>query len=125
MLCLDNHCVLVQEFITMNEEYRLTADCAKFETEWLPGKSTDDSRQRRRLEKIDKLVTALKEHYLLAKAHYSATGGEILCRPTQADLAMRAGTTQDSVSRCLKDEKAVILRTLWNNAENPKAIMNS
>jgi hypothetical protein len=109
----------------LDENYTIQFDLEKIEAIIQPEVKSDTVRQRRRVVKIDLLTTAMKEHYRIAKDYYYSSGGEILPRPTQVELAERVGTTQDVVSRCLKDDKAVVLRTLWENAENLKVILNS
>lgn len=76
-----------------------------------------------RVAKIEKLVTEMKEHYRRSKDHYY-THGNILPRPTQADLARLTGLRQDDVSRCLHDQDAIILQHLWKHANNLEAILN-
>lgn len=120
-----NPCYSFANLCTMDEDCRLTADMKSVEADLEPATAAHKSKAKSRLEKIDKLVTVMKEHYFLAKAHYRATGGEVLRRPTWAELAKRAEINEMDISRCLKDETAVVLRTLWNSAENPNAILNT
>jgi hypothetical protein len=108
----------------MDEACRLSVDLTLIESELEPVSETP-KRQRRRVIKIDQLVSEMKKHYQEAKDYYYASGGDILSRPTQEELAKRIGASQTIVSRCLKDKKAIILQTLWNNAENLEAILNS
>jgi hypothetical protein len=123
-IVLPNRGIAWDEVTSLDENYVIQFDMEQIEAVLTLEGQTRRSNAKSRLEKIDRLTTAMKEHYFLAKAHYQTTGGEILHRPTQAELAERAGTTPVVVTRCLRDEKAVILRTLWDNAENPNAIMN-
>jgi hypothetical protein len=124
-IVLSNQSIAWDTVSSLNEDYSVQLDLEKIEAVLEPDVKADAVRQRRRVEKIDRLVSAMKEHYQTAKDYYYASGGEILRRPTQADLAKRIGTGQDIVSRCLKDDKAVLLKTLWNNAENPRAFLDS
>jgi len=121
---LTNPCFAVESIGSMDKSFNLTIDMNPIEVELEPVVNDGDFRQRRRVEKIDRLITALKEHYQLAKDHYYSSEGDILRRPTQADLAKQINTSQDVVSRCLADRKAIVLRTLWDNAENLQAILN-
>jgi hypothetical protein len=112
----------------LDENYTIQFDREKIEAVLQPEvKNKIDSPTRRgsREAKITRLVDELKEHYHLAKEHYYATDGDILRRPTQEELAKRIGTSQDIVSRCIRDENAIVLRTLWKNAENLKEILDS
>ncbi|MDR1962377.1 MAG: helix-turn-helix domain-containing protein [Planctomycetaceae bacterium] len=122
--CLPNRCFPIEEIGTLDDSLRLTIDMTSIDAELEPVED-EPKRQRRRLVKIDQLIAELKKHYQEAKDYYYVSGGEILPRPTQQELAKRIGTSQDVVSRCLKDEKGVVLRTLWENAENLGAILNS
>ncbi|GHT28697.1 hypothetical protein FACS18942_09330 [Planctomycetales bacterium] len=125
LLLPENRVFNVQQYCSMDYECQLTFDMKPITDDLVQTETAEKKPQTRRLEKIDRLTTVMKEHYSLAKEYYGSTDGQILRRPTQAELAKRIGTSQDVVSRCLNDEKAVVLRTLWNNAENVKAILGS
>jgi hypothetical protein len=127
MLCLDNHCVLVQEFITMNEEYRLTADWSKVEAALEPleqGQKRPRVKRGNRAANIEKLIAEMKEHYRTSKSNYYATGS-LLPRPTQEEMAIRAGIGQRDVSRCLADPDATLLKLLWKQADDISAVLKS
>jgi hypothetical protein len=127
MLCLNNHCVPVQEFITMDDEYRLTADWSKVEAELEPAEQ-EQKRPRvkrgNRAANIEKLITEMKEHYRASKSNYYATGS-LLPRPTQEEIATRAGIGQRDVSRCLADPDAMLLKLLWKQADDISAVLKS
>jgi hypothetical protein len=76
-----------------------------------------------RLAKIEKLVAELKEHFRRSRDHYYSVG-DLLPRPTQADLARLTGLRQDDVSRCLQDKDALILQHLWKHSDALEAILN-
>jgi len=120
----DNRVFYTAKYCSMDFDCRLSFDMQPIENDLSQSEVADKKPQTRRLEKIDRLITAMKEHFQIARDFYYSNG-TLLRRPTQADLAKRTGTSQDVVSRCLADEKAVVLRTLWNNAENLEAILNS
>jgi hypothetical protein len=76
-----------------------------------------------RTAKIDRLVREVKEHLLAARDHAhsseAATGTPaLLPRPTQKELAKRAGVSPIDVSRCLRDDAANELRVLWTTAQD-------
>ncbi len=79
-----------------------------------------NAKQRRRLDKIDKLTEILKE-FVVRNLDYiretSQRGNvDVLPRPTQAFLARASGMSQQEVSLCLKDnEKGMTLRFIWEN----------
>jgi hypothetical protein len=112
----------------LDENYTIQFDLEKIEAIIQPEvkpKIDLPTRRGSREVKITRLVDELKEHYHLAKDHYYASDGDILPRPTQEELAKRTGICQGVVSRCLKDKSAIVLSTLWKNAENIEAILNS
>jgi hypothetical protein len=74
-----------------------------------------------RAGKIEALVREIAEHLRAARDHAFTTRDtlgtpELLPRPSQQDLAKRAGLTETDVSRCLKDPAARELRLLWETA---------
>lgn len=122
-IALPNRGIAWDDVSSLSENYSIQLDLEKIEAILVPPEPVRRSCAKSRLEKIDRLVTVMKDHYLLAKSHYLATKGEILRRPTQVELAERAETTPVVVTRCLRDKKAVLLKTLWENAENSAAII--
>jgi hypothetical protein len=115
----------IKQFCTMDDDCNIKANMQYLDADWQATETGYKSQSKSRLEKIDRLIDAMKRHYIIARSHYYATGGEILRRPTWAELAKQAGVNEMDISRCLKDKKAVIFQTLWTNAENLKAILNS
>ena len=123
----DNLCFSAESIASFDEEYRLSVAMSQIETELEPiteSRTKTAARRGNRATNIEKLVAEMKEHYRTSRDHYYAVG-DILPRPTQAELAKRIGTRQDDVSRCLNDSSAVLLQTLWNNAEDIRAILQS
>lgn len=86
------------------------------------------SRRSQRAANIERLEKAMGDHLLSAKKHaYSLReqGQEmvLLPRPEQQFLAAQLGMTTASVSRCLNDPKAMMLRMLWEAAESLEAVL--
>ena len=105
----------------------LTVDLEKIEAMIEPESTVPSKpvvRRGQRTANIEKLVAELKEHYRTSRDHYYAVG-DLLPRPTQTELAKRIGIRQDDVSRCLSDPGAVLLQTLWKNAEDIRAVLQS
>jgi hypothetical protein len=121
--CLPNHCFTVETLGMMDESFRLSIDMTSIDAE-LETTTSEVKHQRRRINKIDQLTTEMRKHYQAAKDYYYASGGQLLPRPTQKDLAKLIGKSQDVVSRCLHDKKATVLRMLWDNADNPEMVLN-
>ena len=127
-IVLSNRGIAWDSVSWLDENYSIQLDMEKVEAVIQPEvKNKIDSPNRRgsREVKITRLVDELKEYYRLAKDHYYASGGDILPRPTQEELAKRTGICQGVVSRCLKDKSAIVLSTLWKNAEHIEAILDS
>lgn len=126
-LGLGNFCVSLDSLGRMDEAYRVSVDMTLIEAELEPVEE-EPKRQRakrgNRAANIEKLIAEMKEHYRASRDHYYATG-QLLPRPTQGELAKRIGTRQDDVSRCLADPDAVVLKLLWNQAEDIRAVLNS
>jgi DNA-directed RNA polymerase specialized sigma subunit len=117
-LGLNNYCVAVQDFITMDEKYRLTADWSKVELDPLPSAKTKPAAKRGdRAVNIEKLIVELKEHCKAAKSNYEATQKTLPCL-TQKEIAKRVGISQREVSRCLNDPNADLLNLYWKQAKN-------
>ncbi len=79
------------------------------------------TRRATRAADIDKLTQALRDHLRAARDHaWTAIKAnkepELLPRPSQKQLALQLGLTPSAVSRCLNDETAIELRTLWTAA---------
>jgi len=126
-IALSNRGIVLKEVTRLDENYTIHVDTEKIEAIIEPDKPDSNkpvARRGNRTAHIEKLVAELKEHYRTSRDHYYAVG-EILPRPTQAELAKRIGTRQDDVSRCLNDPGAILLRTLWKNAEDIRAILQS
>jgi len=126
-IVLPNRGIVLREVTRLDETYTIHFDTEKIEAIIEPEKSATDKptvRRGNRTANIEKLVAELKEHYRTSRDHYYAVG-DILPRPTQAELARRIGTRQDDVSRCLNDSGAVLLQTLWKSADDVRAILQS
>lgn len=97
----------------------------------LPTNFRNKQKPRRRSQRaanIEKLEKAIGDHLLSAKKHaYSLReqGRELvlLPRPEQQFLAAQLGMTTTTVSRCLNDPKAKVLRMLWEAAESLEAVL--
>lgn len=123
-----NRCIAFSGVSSLDSDYRVVFDMETIKAIIEPEKREKPKSLNRRGDRsvnIEKLVAELKEHYRRAKDHYYNSDGEILPRPTQGDLAKRIGIRQDAVSRCLNDPEAILLQTLWKNAEDIRAILNS
>jgi len=124
-IALSNRGIVLKEVTRLDENYTIHVDTEKIEAIIEPDKSASNkpvARRGNRTAHIEKLVAELKEHYRTSRDNYYAVG-ELLPRPTQAELAKRIGTRQDDVSRCLNDPGAILLRTLWKNAEDIRAVI--
>lgn len=122
-----NRCISIYSVTSLDPKYRVVFDKESIEAMIEPEnteKPKTAPRRGNRSANIEKLVVEMKEHYRRAKDHYFSSDGVILPRPTQGELAKLVGIRQDSVSRCLNDPDAVLLRTLWKNAEDIRAILN-
>ena len=86
------------------------------------------ARRSQRAANIEKLEKAIGDHIHSVKKHaYSLKerGREpaLLPRPEQQFLAAQLGMTTTTVSRCLNDPKAKMLRMLWETAESLEAVL--
>ena len=123
-----NRCISLYNVTSLDLKYRVVFDMATIEAIIEPEnrkKPKPIVQRGKRSVNIEKLIAEMKEHYRRAKDHYFNSDGDILPRPTQEELASRVGIRQDSVSRCLNDPNAHLLRALWKNAEDIRAILNS
>ena len=122
----DNLCFSAESVAAFDEEYRLSVAMPLIEAELEPA---DKPRKRlvmkrgNRTANIEKLVAEMKELCRSSKDHYY-THGQLLPRPTQAELARRVGLRQNEVSRCIADPDATILQLLWQECENEKYVLN-
>ena len=126
-IVLPNRGIAFDEVSSLDENYQIRWDLEKINAMIEPEvkqKIEPVSRRGSREAKITRLVEELKLHYKTAKDHFIRTE-EVLPRPSQTELANRTGISQNVISRCLQDKNAVVLRTLWDNAENIRAVMNS
>ena len=127
-IVLPNRGIVLKEVTRLDENYTIHFDTEKIEAIITPEekpKTKSSTRRGNRSVNIEKLIAELKEHYRRAKDHYFNSNGEILRRPTQAELARLLQIRQNDVSRCLNDPDAVLLQTLWKNAEDIRFILNS
>lgn len=81
-----------------------------------------------RAANIEKLEKELEKHLLAARDHAHSLRDRdrepaLLPRPTQKELARRTGLTQPDVSRCLRDQRAKVLKILWETAESLDEVM--
>tara|TARA_R110002020_G_scaffold273937_2_gene489141 strand:- start:33 stop:992 length:960 start_codon:yes stop_codon:yes gene_type:complete len=78
-------------------------------------------------KKVERLKTALTKLLVDARDYHLSTKytgtAKMLQRPTQKDLANITKLSESDVSRYLKDEKNVELRTLWETLGDPEAIL--
>ena len=86
------------------------------------------TRRGMRAANIEKLEKVLENHLLAARDHAQSLRDcnqepALLPRPTQKELAHQTGLTQSDVSRCLKDERAKVLRILWETADSLEEVM--
>ena len=85
------------------------------------------SHQRKRTTKIDMLTRELKEFVKTARAHAkehcSDEDFRPLERPTLTELSQRTGIPKSTISRCLKDEEATVLRVLWERLDDPWGVV--
>lgn len=118
--------------IALEAVLSLGSDVLEFDTSYVEARLADagllDAPARKpprkraeRAGKIEALVRELAEHLRAARDHAFTTRDtlgtpELLPRPSQQDLAKRAGLTETDVSRCLKDPAARELRLLWETA---------
>lgn len=118
--------------IALEAVLSLGTDCPEFDTSYVEARLFDagllDAPARKpprkraeRAGKIEALVREIAEHLRAARDHAFTTRDtlgtpELLPRPSQQDLAKRAGLTETDVSRCLKDPAARELRLLWETA---------
>ncbi len=91
-------------------------------------RKTPPKRRESRLGDIDALVKEMVEHLRAARDHAvnarDLTGTPVLLpRPTQQEIGKRASVSESSVSRCLKDKNAALLRKLWAMADDLDAII--
>ena len=93
-----------------------------------PKSKARPKRRESRLGDIDALVQEMIEHLRTARDHAvttrDLTGTPVLLpRPTQQEVGKRASVTESSVSRCLKDKNAALLRRLWAMAADLDAVL--
>jgi hypothetical protein len=125
---LKNRCVFLQDVSQLDENYFVKFDVGKIESLIEPepaAVSKPVSKRASRSSNIELLTLEMKEHYRRSRDHYYNSDCQLLPRPSQSDLARQLGVRQDVVSRCLNDPNATILKFLWDNAENPKAILKN
>ena len=122
-IVLPNRGIAFDEISSLDENYQIQWDLEKINAAIEPEVRQSLQTQRRRVNRIDRLTAVMKEHYRTAREYLRLTG-EIFPRIKQAELGKRAGLSQDAVSRCLNDPKAIVLRALWDNAENEKSVKN-
>ena len=85
-----------------------------------PAKKRSTPRPTRATD-IAALTNEMIEHIKAARNHAVTTRdltgeAQLLPRPSQKELAQRAGVSESSVSRCLKHKAARELRILWELA---------
>ena len=93
--------------------------------------ATDRRTQKRRSSRsagIESLVHEMQRHLLAARDHAKDSqkrsgAPRLLPRPSQADLAQRTHLSESTVSRCLKDDSAILLRLLWETSEDIDRVM--
>jgi hypothetical protein len=125
---LNNRCVVLQDVGQLDENYFVKFDVDKIESFIMPEPVSISKRVAKRASRssnIELLTSELKEHYCRSRDYYFNSNGQLLPRPTQSYLACQLGVRQDIVSRCLNDPNATLLKFLWDNAENPKAILKN
>ncbi len=97
-----------------------------------PARDGNDRRpQKRRSTRaagIESLVHEMQRHLIAARdyARDSQTRfgtPKLLPRPSQADLAQLTHLSESAVSRCLKDDSAILLQLLWQTAEDLDRVM--
>lgn len=126
-ILLKNRCISIQEISYLDENFfvQFNFDEIKlfmnFDQKIV---SKRVSRRGSRLSNIERLEIELKEHYRRSRDHYFNSDHQLLPRPTQSFLAKQLGVRQDVVSRCLKDPNAKMLKFLWDNAADIKAVLN-
>ncbi len=81
-----------------------------------------------RAANIEKLAKEMERHLLAARDHAHSLRDrgrepELLPRPEQKELSRRTGLTESDVSRCLSDERARVLKIMWNAAESLEEVM--
>lgn len=94
--------------------------------------SGDRRPQKRRSSRaagIESLVDEMQRHLLsardYAKDSQKRSGApKLLLRPSQADLAQRTHLSESAVSRCLKDDSAILLRLLWDTSDDIDRVMD-
>ena len=82
----------------------------------------------RKTANIEKIEKALDAHLLSARDHAHSLvqrgkSAELLPRPEQKMLAKQIGLSESAVSRCLNDERAKVLKILWETAINLELVM--
>lgn len=90
-------------------------------------KSKNKYRQRKRTDKIELLLKELKEFVKMARSHALERSADKdfrpLQRPTLKELSQRTGISKCTISRCLNDEQASVLRVLWERLADPWEIL--
>ena len=93
--------------------------------------ATGHRQQKRRSSRaagIESLVHEMQRHLLSARDYAKDSQNrsglpKLLPRPSQADLAQRTRLSESAVSRCLKDDSAMLLRLLWETSEDIDRVM--
>ena len=117
---LPNRFIALDRSTTLQEDGTMVIDESAFEE--IQEESAGQARKKRgeRPAKIELLERAMKEHVFAAYDYMldSAGRGEIklLPRPTQQLLAKITNIHKREVSRCLQDDKAKILKLLWEKS---------
>lgn len=90
-------------------------------------KKNNQNQERKRAKKIETLYKELKEFVNMAKNyaedHKHDDNFSPLQRPTLKELSQRTGFSTSTISRCLNDEQATMLRMLWDRLEDPWSIL--
>ncbi len=93
---------------------------------------SDRPRQKRRNSRagsIENLTQEMQRHLLAARdyardSQLRVGRPRLLPRPSQSDLALRTNLSESAVSRCLKDESALLLRLLWETADDLDRVLS-
>ncbi len=109
-----------QEVTQLDERYRILFDMEKIEAIIMPDApipTKPTARRGNRSANIEKLVAELRQHLLVTRDHYWATGN-LLPKPKMEDLGKMIGIEKYAVSRCIRDSDADMLRFLWQHADD-------
>ena len=92
-----------------------------------PSHSDKATNRTNRTTKIEILVKELKEFVkrsrIYAQEHKYDDDFQPLFRPSIKELSQSTGLPKSTISRCLKDEHATVLRTLWERLKDPWSIL--